>query len=51
MEDLQALISWFVQIMQIPFTIWGFELNFWDITLSLLIGSVIIYVIVRFFDG
>lgn len=51
MEDLQALISWFVQIMKFPFTIWGFTLNFWDIVLYLLIGSIIIYLIGRFFNG
>lgn len=48
MEDLKALIDVFVQIMRIPFTIWGFTLNFWDILLCLLIGGVIIYVIGRF---
>ena len=49
MEDLGALIQLIVQIMQIPFTIWGFTLSFWDIMLSILIGGIIIYVIVRFF--
>lgn len=48
MEDIQALIEIMVRIMRMPFTIWGFTLNFWDIMLCLLIGSIIIYLIVRF---
>lgn len=48
MEDIQALIQIIVQIMRLPFTIWGFTLNFWDIMLCLLVGSIIIYLIVRF---
>lgn len=45
MEDLQLAISAFVQFMQIPFTIWGFTLSWWDIMLALLIGALIIYLI------
>ena len=50
MEDLQALIGVLVAIMKMPFTIWGFTLNFWGIMLALIIGSVIIGLIVRFFE-
>lgn len=50
MEDLQALIQVLVQIMQMPFTIWGFTLNFWSIMLALIIGGVVIGLIVRFFE-
>lgn len=50
MEDVRLLIQTVVQIMKLPFTIWGFTLNFWDIMLCLLIGGIIIYLIVRFFE-
>lgn len=48
MEDLQLVISAVVQLMQMPFTIWGFTLTWWDIMLALLIGALIIYLIGRF---
>lgn len=50
MEDVRLLIQTVVQLMKLPFTIWGFTLNFWDIMLCLLIGGIIIYLIVRFFE-
>ena len=50
MEDLKALIDVLVLIMKFPMEIWGFTLSFWDIMLALLGGSVIIWLIVRFFD-
>jgi fatty acid desaturase len=49
-EELQAVIQVMVQIMQIPFTIWGFTLSFWDIMLALIIGGVVIYLIGRFLE-
>lgn len=48
MADLRALIDTFVQVMKVPFVIWGFTLNFWDILLCLLVGGIIIYLIGRF---
>lgn len=48
MEDLKALFDALVQIMKVPFTLWGFTLNFWDILLCLLVGGVIIYLVGRF---
>ena len=50
MEDLKTLIDVLVSIMKFPMEIWGFTLSFWDIMLALMIGSVIIWLIVRFFD-
>lgn len=49
MDDLKALIDTFIQIMQIPFTIWGFTLSFWDIMLALLVGGIVISLIGGFF--
>jgi len=49
-EDVKALIDVLVSIMKFPMEIWGFTLSFWDIMLALMIGSVIIWLIVRFFD-
>lgn len=51
MEDFAALIRATVGIMQLPFTIWGFTLNFWDIMIWSLVAGIIIALIVRFFDG
>ena len=42
MEDVRALIDVLVEILQIPFTIWGFTLSFWEIMLCLLIGGIVI---------
>ena len=50
MEDLKTLIGVLVSIMKFPMEIWGFTLSFWDIMLALMFGSVIIWLIVRFFD-
>lgn len=50
MEDFKAVIQATVQIMQQPFTIWGFTLNFWDIMIWSLIAVIILVVIVRFFN-
>lgn len=51
MEDLGALIGVMVDIMKFPMEIWGYTLSFWDIMLSLLIGSIVIWFIGRFFNG
>ena len=50
MEDLKAVIDAVVQIMKFPMEIWGFTLSFWGIMLTLAAGSIIIWLIVRFFD-
>lgn len=49
MEDFKAFILAPVQIMKVPFTIWGFTLNFWDILIWSLIAGILIWLIVRFF--
>lgn len=51
MEDFQALVSTVVKVMTVPFTFWGFTLNFWDIMIWSLIAGIIICLIVRFFNG
>ena len=50
MEALGALIQLIVQIMKIPFTVWGFTLSLWEIMLSLMIGGIVITLIVGFFN-
>nr|WP_325296706.1 hypothetical protein [uncultured Dysosmobacter sp.] len=50
MEDFKAVLQTTVQIMQQPFNIWGFTLNFWDIMIWSLIAGIILVLIVRFFN-
>lgn len=50
MEDLKVLIGVIVDIMKFPMEIWGFTLSFWGIMLTLMAGSIIIWLIARFFD-
>ena len=50
MEDFSAMISSMVQIMKMPFTIWGFTLNFWDIMIWSLVAGILLVLIVRFFN-
>ena len=50
MEDLGAVFALMVDLMKIPFTIWGFTLSLWDIMLSVLVGGVVIFLIVGFFN-
>lgn len=50
MDAFGALVQAVVQIMKLPFTIWGFTLNFWDIMIWSLIAGIVIYLIVRFFE-
>ena len=49
MEDFAAVITYCVNIMKVPFTIWGFTLNLWDILIWSIVAGIIIYLIVRFF--
>lgn len=51
MQDLKSLIDVMVSIMKFEFTIWGYDLSFWNIMLSLIIGSIIIWILGRFFNG
>jgi len=50
MEDLQAFLLAPVKIMQVPFTIWGFTLNYWDIFIYSLLFTVVLVLIVRYFN-
>lgn len=49
MEDLAAVLTLCVDLMKIPFTIWGFTLSWWDILMWFLIASIVIAVLVVFF--
>lgn len=49
MQEMKAVIDAVVAMMKIPFTLWGFTLNFWDIGISILVGCLIVYLIGRFF--
>jgi len=49
MEVVKVLIDIIVEIMSIPFTIWGFTLSLWEIMLALLIGGIVISLIWGFF--
>ncbi|MCQ4807542.1 hypothetical protein NE626_12030 [Intestinimonas massiliensis] len=49
MEELAAVIALCVNILKMPFTIWGFTLNLWDILIWSLIAGIILWLIVRFF--
>lgn len=50
MEELSAIFSLCVALMKLPFTIWGFTLNLWDILIWSIVAGIILYLIVRFFD-
>ena len=50
MEALGVMIQLIVDIMKIPFTVWDFTLSLWEIMLSLMVGSIVIYLIVGFFN-
>ena len=49
MEDLAALMTICVDLMKIPFTIWGFTLSWWDILMWSLIAGIIVALLVVFF--
>ena len=51
MEDLKAMIDGMVSIMKFEFNLWGFDLSFWNIMLSILIGGIVIWIIGEFFNG
>lgn len=48
MEDLKALFDACVELMQVPFTIYGFTLSWWDIWIWSMIAGLILWFIVRF---
>lgn len=51
MEDFAAVIRMAVTVMQFPMEIWGFTVSFWQIGLWSMAASVVVYVIVRIFNG
>lgn len=48
LSDLGASLQVVVDLMDLPFDIFGVTLSFWEIGLYLLIGGIIIKLIVRF---
>lgn len=51
MDVLAYLFPLLVDIMKIPFTVWGFTLNLWEILLFTLVAPIVLYLIVGFFNG
>lgn len=51
MEDLAACIKVIVDIMSIEFTIWGFTMSLWGIMVSLLLTSIVIWLVGGYFNG
>lgn len=45
MEDFAAMLALPVQLMQIPFTLYGFTLSFWDILLWGMVATVVLWII------
>lgn len=50
MEDLQAFLLAPVKIMQVPFTLWGFTLSFWEIFIYSLLFVTILALVLRYFN-
>lgn len=48
MEDLALLFTKTLEVMQIPFTIYGFTLSWWDIFIWSSLAAVVGYFIWRF---
>ena len=48
LSDLGAVIQTAYNIMSIEFTIYGYTLSWWEIMLYMMIGSILIYAVVRF---
>lgn len=48
LSDLGALIQAAYNIMAIEFTIYGYTLSWWEIMLYMMIGSILIYAVMRF---
>ena len=51
MDVLAYLIRLVVDIMKIPFTVWGFTLSLWEIMLYSMVVLIVVYLIVGYFDG
>ena len=51
MEALGILIGVVVDLMKIEFTVFGHTLSWWGIMIWGMIASLVIYLIVRFFNG
>jgi hypothetical protein len=50
MDEFRTLTETVVEVMQIPFTVFGFEISFWQIWLFLIFGGLVITFIGRLFD-
>ena len=51
MSDFGAMLGGVVDVMKYSFTIWGYTLSFWEILLWSLGASLVIWLIVGFFNG
>lgn len=50
MEDLQVFLLAPVKVMQVPFTLWGFTLSFWEIFIYSLLFVTILALVLRYFN-
>ena len=50
MEVVKLMISSVVEILKFPMEIWGFHLSFWSIGLTMIAASIVIWLVVRFFE-
>lgn len=51
MDVLAYVLLFVVDVMKIPFTVWGFTLSLWEIMLYGLIALIVLSLIVGYFDG
>lgn len=50
LSDLGAAIQVAYNIMSIEFTIYGYTLSWWELMLYMMVGSILIYAVVRFLN-
>ena len=50
MYDLKTLFTFILSLYKIDFTIYGYTFNFWAILVWLLLGSFVLWFIVKFFN-
>lgn len=48
MNDLAAILSAAVDLMRLPFTLYGFTFSFWDIMIWSAVAGIVVFLIWRF---
>lgn len=51
MEDIKRLFDAVIDLMKIPFTIYGFTISLWSIFVWVLVAGVVIWIIGKIFGG